>query len=228
MCKRCARRSDELVSPEAVAACIAARVLRRSRFPAVLRHCAQVAPTLGVTVRGNVELLECRLVGFFSSESSPGEAIVGTYDLALALRESSVTFIGGFQSSMEREFLTFVLRGSARVVVCPAREIGRMRLPGVWRSSLETGQMLVLSVFDDRVRRATGKTAAKRNALVVDLAGSLLVPHAEPGGKAEGLCEAALAAGKPVFTLPSQRHRLGELGATEAELERLPGLLTSG
>ena len=180
-----------------------------------------------VTACGSVGLLRRPLVGFFSSGSSPGDAILGTYDLAVALREYPATFIGGFQSSMEREFLAFLLRGSARVVVCPARGIGRMRLPAAWKPPLEAGRMLVLSIFDDRVRRPTGKSAAKRNALVVDLATSLLVPHAEPYGKVEGLCEAALAAGKPVFTLPSQRHRLGELGATEAGLDALPRLLTA-
>ena len=180
-----------------------------------------------VTVRGSADLLNGPLVGFFCSQAAPGDAVLSTYDLALALRESTAAFIGGFQSPLEREFLTFVLRGSAPVVVCPARGIGRMRLPSAWKPPLEAGRMLVLSIFDDRVRRPTGKSAAKRNALVVDLATSLLVPHAEPYGKVEGLCEAALAAGKPVFTLPSKRHRLGELGATEAGLDVLPRLLTA-
>ena len=178
-----------------------------------------------VMVRGDVGLLEGQLVGFLCSQSVPGDALLSTYDLAVALRESNATFIGGFQSPMEREFLTFMLRGSAGVVVCPARGIGRMRLPAAWKPPLEGGRLLVLSIFDDKIRRPTAKTATKRNALVVDLAASLLVPHAEPGGKVEGLCEVALAAGKPVFTLPSQRCRLGELGATEAGLDVLPRLL---
>lgn len=88
--------------------------------------------------------------------------------------------------------------------------------------------MLVLSIFDDKVRRPTAKTATKRNALVVDLSESLLVPHAEAGGGVEGICEAGLVAGKPVFTLPSQRHRLRALGATVAGLDTLPRLLTAG
>jgi len=180
-----------------------------------------------VKVRGNAELLEGRLIGFFCSQSAPGDAVLGTYDLAVALRESNATFIGGFQSPMEREFLTFLLRGSAGVVICPARGIGRMRLPALWMPPLQAGRMLVLSIFDDTVHRPTSKAAIKRNALVVDLAECLLVPHAEPGGKVESLCETALAAGKPVLTLPSQRHRLRGLGATVAGLETLPRLLTA-
>ena len=204
------------------------RTLVGEHLPVALRECNGTGSGRSVTAFGNLELLVGRRIGFFCSQSAPGDAVLGTYDLAVALRESSGAFIGGFQSPMEREFLTFLLRGSAGVVICPARGIGRMRLPALWMPPLEAGRMLVLSIFDDKVRRPTGKTTAKRNALVVDLAGSLLVPHAEPGGKVEGLCEAALAAGKPVFTLPSQRHRLCGLGATVAGLDTLPRLLTAG
>ena len=206
---------------------VGARVLGRSRLPPSMRCRAEAYSAQPVKVRGNVELLEGRLVAFFCSQSAPGDAVLGTYDLAVALRESSGTFIGGFQSPMEREFLTILLRGSASVVICPARGIGRMRLPALWMPPLEAGRMLVLSVFDDKVRRPTDATVTERNAFVVDLATSLLVPHADPGGKVEGLCEAALAAGKPVFTLPNRGSRLVELGATEFRMTKLPGKLTS-
>ena len=195
------------------------QVLAASHLPPALKHSADADPTFAVTVRGNVDLLTGRLVGFFCSESSPGDAILSTYDLALALRESSATFIGGFQSAMEKEFLTFVLRGSASVIVCPARGIGRMRLPAAWRAPLERGRMLMLSCFDDKVRRPTRQTVAKRNAVVAELAACLLVPHAEPGGKVEQLCQDALAQNKQVFTPTSAGCRLAELGATALRIK---------
>lgn len=189
-------------------------VLSGARLPHPLKQLAGADGTLTVAVRGNVDLLNGRLVGFFCSESSPGDAILGTYDLALALRESGVTFIGGFQSPMEKEFLSFVLRGSASVVVCPARGIGRLRLPSPWRAPLEDGRLLLLSCFPDDVRRPTRQTVARRNAQVAALAHCLLVPHAEPGGKVEQLCQDALGQHKCVFTLASAGSRLGDLGAT--------------
>ena len=190
-------------------------VLSGARLPRPLKQLADADATLTVAVRGNVDLLNGRLVGFFCSESSPGDAILGTYDLALALRESRVTFIGGFQSPMEKEFLSFVLRGSVSVVVCPARGIGRLRLPPPWRAPLEDGRLLLLSCFPDDVRRPTRHTVAKRNTQVAALAHCLLVPHAEPGGKVEQLCQGALGQHKPVFTLDSAGSRLGDLGATK-------------
>ena len=82
-----------------------------------------------------------------------------------------------------------------------------MRLPAAWKPSLEASRMLVLSISNDKTRRPSAKTTAttaERNALVVGLAASLLAPHAEPGGKVESVCKAALAAGKPVLTRPDR------------------------
>lgn len=203
------------------------QVLAPSRLPPALRQYSDAGPTTTFTVRGNADLLTTRLVGFFCSESSPGDAILNTYDLALALRDTDLTFIGGFQSPMEKEFLTFVLRGSASIVICPARGIDRMRLPTTWRPPLESGRLLLLSCFDDKVRRPTRQTTAKRNALVAELATCLLVPHAEPGGKVEQLCEGALAHGRHVFTFASGSSRLPERGATELLISKLPSMLTA-
>ena len=203
-----------------------ARRLTPSELPPALRQRIDGDPTPTLTVRGNASLLTNRLIGFFCSESAPGDAVLNTYDLALALRDADLTFIGGFQSPMEKEFLTFILRGIASAIVCPARGIARMRLPAAWRTPLEAGRLLLLSPFPDNIHRPAHQTATKRNALVADLATCLLVPHATPNGKVERLCEGALAQSTPVFVLAPSR-RLAELGATECPVGELRSLLTA-
>ena len=166
------------------------------------------------TAWGGLHLLDGALLGFFCSVRAPGDPLLKTYDLARALRRESVTLVGGFQSPMEKEFLDLVLRGSAGVVVCPARGLGVMRLPRAWRAALGDGRLLLLSFFDEAVRRPTAAIAARRNACVAALADRLLVAHAAPGGKTERLCRDALAGGKPVFTLESSDNaHLVALGA---------------
>ena len=140
--------------------------------------------------------------------------ILNTYYLARVLRDADVTIIGGFQSPMEKECLDLLLRGSAPVVVCPARALGRMRVPGNWKKPLAEGRLLLLSFFDDGVRRATADLAARRNAYVAALADRILIAHAGKGSKTEGLCRDALARDKTVFTLDSpDNDHLVELGA---------------
>ena len=169
---------------------------------------------------GDSTILDRKLLGFFCPVRCPGDVILKTYDLARALRSAEVTLIGGFQSPMEKEFLGLMLRGTASVVVCPARGMGAMRIPKGWKKPLATDRLLLLSFFDDTVRRPTAAIASQRNAYVAALAERLLIAHAERGGKTEALCRDALAQGKPVFTLdsPDNAH-LMELGAAPIAAE---------
>ena len=89
-----------------------------------------------------------------------------------------------------------------------------MRIPHPWRDPLAAGRLLLLSTFADTIRRPTAATASRRNACVAALAHRILILHAAPGGKTAALCQQALAAAKPVYTLPSPHNaHLIALGA---------------
>ncbi len=188
--------------------------------PAALRRCAKAGSASAVALKGDPTILNGKLLGFFCSVRCPGDVILKTYDLARALRIAEVTLIGGFQSPMEKEFLDLVLRGPSEVVVCPARGMGAMRIPKGWKKPLAADRLLLLSFFDDTIRRPTAAIAAQRNAYVAALADRLLIAHAERGGKTETLCKDALAQGKRVFALdsPDNAH-LMELGAAPIAAE---------
>ena len=132
-------------------------------MPAVLRRCIGAGGEAPVALLGDSAILEGRLIGFFCSVRCPGDVILKTFDLARSLRDADVTVVGGFQSRMEREFLSLLLRGSARLVVCPARGLGRMRIPRDWKEPIGDGRLVILSFVDDRIRRPTAATAAERN-----------------------------------------------------------------
>ena len=196
-------------------------------YPSVLQRCSKDKGPPVVASKGRLGVLEKPLLGFFCSVRSPGDTILKTYDLARALRNADATIIGGFQSPMEKECLDLLLRGTAHVVVCPARGLGRMRVPAGWKKPLAEGRMLLLSFFDDGVRRPAADLTAKRNAHVAALADRILIAHAGKGSKTEGLCKDALARRKPVFTLDSPDNaRLVELGAAPVRAEDPRPLLT--
>ena len=121
---------------------------------------------------------------------------------------------------MEKEFLELVLRGPSQVVVCPARGLATMRIPKAWKEPLATGRLLLLSFFDEAIRRPTAAIATQRNAYVAAVADDLFIAHAERGGKTEALCKDGLSQGKTVFTLdsPDNAH-LMELGAVPVAAE---------
>ena len=109
---------------------------------------------------------------------------------------------------MEKEFLDLLLRGSARIVVCPARNIENMRVPREWRTPIAEGRLLILSPFGGSQHRPTTALAARRNDLVAALATEFLVPYAAPGGKTESLARQHAAEGKAILTLDSPANLL--------------------
>lgn len=197
-------------------------------MPAVLRRCIGAGGEAPVALLGDPGLLDGRLIGFFCSVRCPGDVILKTFDLARSLRDADVTVVGGFQSPMEREFLNLLIRGSVRVVVCPARGLGRMRIPRDWKEPIGDGRLVILSFFGDRIRRPTAATAAERNARVAALADVILIAHAEIGGKTEALCRDAIGDGKLVFALVSNDNaHLFEIGARPLFADD-PGVLIEG
>ena len=188
--------------------------LESAGTPALLRRCFERGEPRSVTARGDVGIVDESLTAFFCSIRCPGYIILRIYDLARVLRGTNMALIGGFQSPMEKEFLDLLLRGSARVVVCPARSIDNMRVPQKWRTAISESRLLILSSFASSQRRPTAALAAQRNDLVAALATELLIPYAAPGGKTESLAREQAAAERVIWTLDSPTNtNLLALGA---------------
>ena len=191
--------------------------------PAALNRCFNAVSTPAVSVLGDLALLDGVLTGFFCSVRCPGDIILKTYDLAKALRGAEITLIGGFQSPMEREFLDVLTWGRVRVVICPARGLGNLRVPKNWRAPLTDGRLLILSFFDDNIHRPTAAIVARRNASIAAVCDRILVAYAQPDGKTEALCKQALTRRKPVLTLDSPHNaHLMALGASSFSADSLP------
>jgi predicted Rossmann fold nucleotide-binding protein DprA/Smf involved in DNA uptake len=159
-------------------------------YPAGLLRLGAGAPE-ALELHGNVELLQAPPVGLFCSLRPPGRTIVESYLVARALASSDAVVAGGFHSPLEREVLEYLLRGSCRVVLCPARSLQRMRLPRPWQAPLEAGRMLLLSPFPATVRRPGVRVAERRNRVVAALSGPIIFLHATPGGRVARLAQEA-------------------------------------
>jgi predicted Rossmann fold nucleotide-binding protein DprA/Smf involved in DNA uptake len=172
---------------------------------------------------GNLDILKSKPIALICSVKCPGNIILQTYDLAQQLREAGVPVIGGFHSPMERECLRILLRGSQRVIVCPARALQGMRIPSEHKSALEEDRLLYLSPFSDKLRRPTVDSALLRNRFVAVLAEQILVPYAGPNSKTFDLCRVLISWKKPIYTLSNETNAaLVDLGA-----QLIDGLVTS-
>jgi len=165
-------------------------------------------PTTAHSTIGDTAILGNPTFALVCSVSCPGNVVLRAYDLAVALRDTGITVIGGFHSPMEQEILSILLRGTQPIIVCPARGVDGMRVPTALRAGIADGRLLLLSPFTGKQRRATAELADERNRFVAAKATQVFIAHAVPGGKTEGLCREVLSWGKPVYTFdsPSNAH----------------------
>jgi predicted Rossmann fold nucleotide-binding protein DprA/Smf involved in DNA uptake len=136
----------------------------------------------------------------FCSSQAPAGVLLRVHDLAQRWRHEERVIMGGFQSSVEQEALTVLLTGTAPVVVWLARSMVQQP-PAPLRRAVAAQRLLLVSPFPASVRRQSAATAQMRNRLCALHADGVLIAHATPGGKVEGLALELLAAGKRIYTL---------------------------
>lgn len=124
-----------------------------------LHECLGPAAPLVLHTLGDPALLSRPLLSLFSSVRALGVAILKTYDLARGPRDAGVPVIGGFHSPMQKECLRLLLRYKQPVMVCPARGLEGMRVPGDWKMPIAEGRLAVVSTLDGKARRTSEETA---------------------------------------------------------------------
>lgn len=157
-------------------------------WPRQLDDRLKSAAPSGLWFIGSPGILAEHKVGLFCSVRCPGEASVDAYSTVRKLRDEGVTVISGFHSPVEKECLQILLEGKQSIIVCPARTLGKMRIPPDWQPPLDDGRLLILSRFERSPRRADTGSTRRRNELVAALSDEVLIIHATPGGQIERLC----------------------------------------
>ncbi len=173
-----------------------------------------------------MEILRNPLVGLVCSVKCPGSVVIKTFDAIRRLRDKRVVFVGGFHSPMERDCLDLLLRGDQPAILCPARGLRNPRMGAEARKAVSEGRLLVLSFFEDEIRRTTARRSLLRNEIVAALAEAVLVPHASKNGKIWSVARRALGCGKRIFTFADEANAdLLACGADVCREERICDLL---
>jgi hypothetical protein len=163
------------------------------------------------------------VLALLASSRCTGTVIVHSLDVAIALKHAPVSIVSGFQSPLEKESLKFLLKGSVRLVVCPARSVVGMRIPAAWKTPMTEGRLTIRSFIDETQsdggerscaadykassrrrslpKRPTTDLAEQRNRFACSISDAILILHASPNGKLERLAAELLATRKPVWTL---------------------------
>ncbi len=158
---------------------------------------------------GNQELLATTKTAVLCSRECPGAVIFRLFELARRLRDSEVTFMGGFHTPAERDFLAYLLAGKCKLIICPARSLTGMRVPAAWQKAMADQRLLLLSPFAAATqRRQSAQLAARRNEFVINLAEQILLLHAAPASQTARLINDARRPSQPLLTLTQDDAQL--------------------
>lgn len=135
---------------------------------------------------GNSELLTLPKTAFLCSREVPASVVLKCYDWAIGQREKGNCIISGFHSNLEKDILHYLLKGKQAIIIALARGL-KKRIEPEFQQPLAQGRLLFVTPFAKKVKRVTEQTAITRNKMMIDLADSITVGYASPGGKLEML-----------------------------------------
>lgn len=165
-------------------------------------------------VIGDPKILSGSLLAVFCSSKCTGDAILKSTKWICQLSEDeSRTVIGGFHSAMEKSLLEILLAGQCPLIVCPARSLKHYRMPKKFERAVESGRLAVISTLPPSVRTNTGSSSRKRNQLVSDLAGQIVVTYASAQSRTEQFALELLRSGRTVLCLDTGCESLIAAGA---------------
>lgn len=137
---------------------------------------------------GNKKILEQYKIAFLCSRKCPADIILKSYDWAIEQRENGKCVISGFHSQIEKDVFYYLLKGKQPIVLVLARGLKKRFEPEV-KNALKQNRLLVISPFNESVKRITSETSTKRNKKMADLADEIFVAHASEGGNLEKLIQ---------------------------------------
>ena len=130
---------------------------------------------------GNLSLLELKKTAFLCSRKVPASIILKCYDWAIQQREEGSCVISGFHSQIEKDVLHYLLKGNQPIIVVLARGL-KSNLEKEFIEPIEEGRLLIVTPFEEKIKRVSEKTAKIRNEMMIELADEIVVGFASKGG----------------------------------------------
>lgn len=123
------------------------------------------------TYQGNKDLLTKSLTGFLASRTIQTEHVLACYDWATSLDPKTDCVVGGFQSSMERDVLHFLVKCKIPVIIVLARRFYK-DLTEELLPAYNDGRLLFISLNNNY--KTTRANACIRNRYVAQISSKLV------------------------------------------------------
>ena len=100
--------------------------------------------------------------------------------------DEDTCIVSGFQSKNESKLLDLLLKNDKKIIMVLSREIYD-KCPAKFEKSVESGQMLIITPFDNMLKVATRDNAKIRNQFVLDTSDELVVGDLSIGGMLDNM-----------------------------------------
>ncbi len=151
--------------------------------------------------RGNIELLSQNFVAVYGSRQASEALKDDVALLARTMARAGMTVAGGWQSSLEKHFLqTFMDSGRGYVISYAARMLEDAPLRSGLDVMMDSGRLLQVAP-DVAQSRATLKTVARRDALMLEQCHAVLFLFIAPEGRLAELFGYLIEHRFPLFVL---------------------------
>ena len=135
---------------------------------------------------GEKSIWELPKTAFLCSDMFSAGSVLKSYDWAGEMKRANQCVMSGFQSKMERDVFEILLKGSSPLIWVISRGMFD-RTPVKMQVHISSGRLLIVSPFDQAIKRPNRKLAFERNQFVVDNADELVFAHIHKGGMLERL-----------------------------------------
>ena len=135
---------------------------------------------------GNKKILGNYKIGFLCSRKVPAQIILPTYDWAIEQREKGVCVVSDFHSKIEKDVFHYLSKGKQPIIIVLARSLYK-NIPVAFKPLLEEERLLIISPFENNVKRVTRQTAYERNKFIIEISDELFIPYVYPNGQLDKL-----------------------------------------
>jgi hypothetical protein len=135
---------------------------------------------------GNKDILKLHKTAFLCSRKVPANVVLQCYDWAIEQRDKGNCVISGFHSQIEKDVFHYLLKGKQPIIIALARGFKQKLEPELVKP-MEEGRLLIVTPFENTVKRVTSETAIIRNRMMLELADEVKVGFTSKGGTLESL-----------------------------------------
>ena len=133
---------------------------------------------------GNPELVKLKKTAFLCSRQVPASVVLKCYDWAILQRDKGNCVISGFHSQIEKDVLYYLLKGKQPIIVVLGRGLKQKPEPEFVKP-LDEGRLLIITPFQNEVKKITQQTAFIRNQMMIELADTITIGYTLEGGLLE-------------------------------------------